>query len=140
MVEPLAKVLQSLGSKHVLVVHAEDGLDEISIASETHIAELMNGHVSTYSISPTEFAMEHDSLNEIVVSDVQQSLQMVNDVFANKAGAALDIVRLNAGAALYASDKASSLKQGVCMASDALASGDAKNKFQQFIEFTKSYS
>ena len=139
-VEPLAKVLQSLGSKHVLVVHAEDGLDEISIASETHIAELMNGHVSTYSISPTEFAMEHDSLNEIVVSDVQQSLQMVNDVFADKAGAALDIVRLNAGAALYASDKASSLKQGVSMASDALASGGAKNKFQQFIEFTTSYS
>lgn len=137
-VNPLASVLQSLGSRHVLVVHAEDGLDEISIACETNVAELKDGTISSYKISPQQLGVEQDSLEGVIVQSVEQSLQMVNDVFDNKAGAAENIVRLNAGAALYACDKASTLEIGVEMATDALASGAAKKKFQQYIDYTNS--
>ena len=138
-IEPLANVLKSLGSKHVLVVHADDGLDEISIAGKTQIAELKNGVVSRYSISPKQFGIDEGKLDDIVAKDSTQSLQIVNDVFANKTGAALDIVKLNAGAALYASDKTSTLEEGVSLATDAIASGEAKNKFQQYIEYTNNF-
>ena len=138
-VEPLANVLQSLGSKHVLVVHADDGLDEISIAGNTQIAELKDGAVSRYSISPQQFGIDEGKLVDIVAKDSTESLQIVNCVFENKVGAALDIVKLNAGAALYASDKATTLEEGVSMATDAIASGEAKNKFQQYIEYTNNF-
>ncbi|MEJ2116199.1 MAG: anthranilate phosphoribosyltransferase [Gammaproteobacteria bacterium] len=137
--EPLAHVLQILGSKHVLVVHAEDGLDEISIASDSEIAELKDGVVTRYSISPKQFSVESGKLSDIVARDASESLQLVNDVLENKLGAALDIVRLNAGAALYASDKATSIEEGVSLATDAIASGLAKTKFQQYIELTNSF-
>ncbi|MBT8112403.1 MAG: anthranilate phosphoribosyltransferase [Gammaproteobacteria bacterium] len=138
-IEPLANVLQSLGSKHVLVVHADDGLDEISIAGNTQIAELKDGAVSRYSISPQQFGIDEGKLVDIVAKDSTESLRIVNSVLENKAGAALNIVKLNAGAAIYASDKASTLEGGVSLASDAIASGEAKNKFQQYIEYTNSF-
>jgi anthranilate phosphoribosyltransferase len=138
--ETLANVLQSLGSKHVLVVHAEDGLDEISIASDTKIAELKDGAIVTYTISPQLFGVKGGKLADITARDADESLQIVNDVFGNKVGAALDIVKLNAGAALYASDKATTLEQGVDLAADVIASGKAKKKFQQYIEYTNSFN
>lgn len=138
-IEPLANVLQSLGSKHVLVVHADDGLDEISIAGNTQIAELKDGAVSRYSISPQQFGIDEGKLVDIVAKDSTESLRIVNSVLENKAGAALNIVKLNAGAAIYASDKASTLEGGVSLASDAIASGEAKNKLQQYIEYTNSF-
>ena len=122
----------------MLVVHAQDGLDEISIGSATEVAELKDGQVSCYQISPQQFDIGQSKLDEIVVRDVTQSLQLVNEVFSNKSGAALDIVKLNAGAALYASDKASTLAEGIEMAATAIASGDAKSKFQQYIEYTNN--
>jgi anthranilate phosphoribosyltransferase len=139
-VEPLANVLKSLGSKHVLVVHADDGLDEISIAGHTQVAELKNGVVSKYSISPQQFGIEEGSLLDIVAKDSSDSLHIINEVFDNKSGAALDIVKLNAGAALYASDKTTTLKEGMSAAANVLASGDAKKKFQQYIEFTNRFN
>ncbi len=142
-IEPLAKVLQSLGSKHVLVVHADDGLDEISIAGSTQIAELKEGAVTRYSISPQQFGIDIGKLTDIVATDAAESLQIVNDVFDNKVinntSAALDIVKLNAGAALYASDKAMTLEEGVSLAADSIASGKAKSKFKQYIEYTNSF-
>jgi len=138
-VEPLAKVLQSLGSKHVLVVHAEDGLDEISIAANTQIAELKDGAVTCYSLAPKQLGVELGNLSDVVAKDAIDSLQIINHVFDNKSGAALDIVKLNAGAAIYASDIASSLEEGVILAADAIASGNAKEKFQQYIEYTNSF-
>ena len=137
-IEPLANVLKSLGSKHVLVVHADDGLDEISIAGNTQIAELKDGAVSRYSISPKQFGINEGKLADIVAKDAAESLQMVSDVFENKTGAALDIVKLNAGAALYASDKTTTLEEGVSLAADAIASGEAKDKFQQYIDYTNN--
>ena len=79
------------------------------------------------------------NLSDIVARDASESLQIVNDVFENKLSAALDIVKLNAGAALYASDKATSIENGVSLAADAITSGLAKTKFQQYIEFTNSF-
>ncbi len=137
--EPLANVLKSLGSKHVLVVHADDGLDEISIAGHTQIAELKDGVVSRYNISPQQFGIAEGSLADIVAKDSTDSLKIVNDVFANKVGTALDIVKLNAGAALYACDKTTTLEDGVSIAVDAIASGAAKKKFQQYIDYTNSF-
>ena len=137
-VEPLANVLLSLGSKHVLVAHAHDGLDEISIASETNIAELKDGQITCYKINPKQFGMEQYKLSDIVVQGVSQSLQMVNDVLKNKQGAATEIVKLNAGAAIYVSDNASTLSEGIKMASAALESGATKKKFEQYIEYTNS--
>ncbi len=142
-VEPLAHVLKSLGSKHVLVVHAEDGLDEISISGKTHVAELNNGEVTTYNISPTQFGIKEGKLEDIVAKDASESLQIVNNVFnndqSNNSITAMNIVILNAGAALYASDIASSLDQGVSMAADVLSSGAAKTKFSQYIEYTNRF-
>ena len=138
--EPLAKVLQSLGSKHVLVVHAEDGLDEISIASDTQIAELKDDEVTCYRISPQQFGIEMGNLADIIAGDVSESLNIVNSVFDNHAGAALDIVKLNAGAAIYASDKTASLEEGVALAAQVIAEGAAKNKFKDYVELTKSMS
>lgn len=138
-IEPLANVLKFLGSKHVLVVHADDGLDEISIAGETQIAELKDGVVSRYSISPKQFGVAEGDLSDIVAKDSTQSLKIVNEVFENNMGAALNIVKLNAAAALYASDKAATLEDGVTMASEVIASGAAKEKFQRYIEFTNSF-
>ena len=139
-VEPLANVSKSLGSKHVLVVHADDGLDEISIAGHTQVAELKNGVVSRYSISPQQFGIKEGSLLDIVAKDSSDSLHIINEVFDNKSGAALDIVKLNAGAALYASDKTATLEEGVSAAANVLASGNAKKKFQQYIEFTNRFN
>ena len=136
--EPLAQVLYSLGSQHVLVVHAEDGLDEISIASDTNVAELKNGSVSRYQVSPQQFGMQAHKLDDIVVEDAGQSLRLVNSGLSGVQGAAFDIIKLNAGAALYASDMVSTLAEGVELADSIIASGAANKKFQQYIEYTNS--
>lgn len=136
LVEPLAHVLNKLGSEHVLVVHAEDGMDEISIASPTFIAELKQGEVSTCTVQPEDFGYQRGSLASIRASDAADSLAIIHSVFANAAGAARDIVCLNAGAAIYASGLSESLKSGVKVAEKTLASGDAAHKLEQLIEKT----
>jgi anthranilate phosphoribosyltransferase len=132
-VEPLAQVLKRLGSRHVLVVHAEDGLDEISIAGPTHIAELKDGDVRTYTVEPGQFGLKRGSLAELKVGDAAASLAMIRHVFDNRPGAPRDIVALNAGAAIYASGIADSLAAGVERAAQALADGSAKAKLGQLI-------
>src|SRR5210317_1362382 len=101
-VEPLARVLQQLGSEHVLVVHAEDGLDEISIGSPTRVAELKDGGITVYTVAPEDFGLERADLSAVAVADAGQSLAMINEVLDNRPGPARDIVMLNAGAAIYA--------------------------------------
>ena len=111
-VEPLAHVLKKLGSQHVLIVNAEDGLDEISIASASNIAELKEGVVSTYQITPEQFGLQRASLDSLAVNDAKSSLTMLRAVLNNQAGAAKDIVVLNAGAAIYAANLVSTLGSG----------------------------
>ena len=136
--EPLAQVLGKLGSKHVLVVHADDGLDEISIGSPTQVAELKDGELSRYHLSPEQFGMESANVDQLVVANANESLKVINGVLEDGQGPAHDIVVLNAGAAIYASGVADNLTDGVDAAKRALASGAAKQKFKELIEVSNS--
>lgn len=136
LVEPLAHVLKQLGSEHVLVVHAEDGMDEISIASPTFVAELHDGEVSTYTIQPEDFDMSRADLSEIRAADSAHSLEIIKSVFDNVDGPAKDIVCLNAGAAIYAAGITGSLAEGVNKAQDVIASGAVAEKLEQLIAKT----
>jgi len=137
-VEPLAQVLKKLGSRHVLVVNADDGLDEISIASATTIAELKSGEVTTYTITPEQFGFKRASLNDLVIDGAAASLVMVKSVLDNKAGAARDIVQLNAGAAIYAANITDSLTAGIEKAGQVIASGAARAKLDALIAYSKT--
>ena len=137
-VEPLAQVLKKLGSQHVLVVNAEDGLDEISIASATSIAELKDGIVSSYTITPEQFGFKRASLNELAVNNAVDSLSIVRSVLDNQAGAARDIVQLNAGAAIYAANISDTLAAGIAKAAQVIASGAARAKFDALIAYSKT--
>ena len=137
-VEPLAQVLKRLGSEHVLVVHAEGGLDEISIAGPTRIAELKDGAITVYSISPADFGMQNGDLSALAVADASESLAMINAVFAGEPGPASDIVALNAGAAIYAAGLTESLADGVKLAAETISSGKAGHTFQALIETSRT--
>jgi len=141
---PMAEVLQRLGSEHVMVVHAEDGLDEISVASTTFVAELKNNQVSEYQLNPKDFGCCHDNLEGLSVASADESLTLIRNVFACAGDAqtskAEDIIKLNAGAAIYVAGLAANLKLGVKMAEDAIASGGAKQKLKELVEFTAVFS
>jgi anthranilate phosphoribosyltransferase len=137
-VEPLARVLQHLGSEHVLVVHAQDGLDEISIGSPTRVAELKDGGITVYTVAPEDFGLERADLSAIAVADAGQSLAMINEVLDNRQGPARDIVMLNAGAAIYAAGVADSLANGVERAGGVLADGSARDTLTALIRATNA--
>ncbi|MCU7799657.1 MAG: anthranilate phosphoribosyltransferase [gamma proteobacterium symbiont of Lucinoma myriamae] len=138
--EPLAKVLQNLGSEHVMVVHSADGMDEISMADETFVCELNKGEISHYTITPEQFAMTRSSIEDITVNSAEESLTMVMSVLNDKAGAARDIVTLNSGAAIYCAGLSQTLEEGVEKARQAISSGAAKEKLAQLVKLTKSFA
>lgn len=138
-VEPLAQVLRQLGSRHVMVVHADDGLDEISIGAPTHVAELKNGEVSTYTIQPEDFGISRQAISSLVVADAFASLEMIKGVLDGQAGPAQDIVALNAGAALYVAGLADSLAAGVDKARAVIASGAARGKLDALTTLSQSF-
>lgn len=133
--EPIANVLNNLGSAHALVVHSQDGLDEISIAATTDVAELRNGKIHCYEINPKDYDIPLQSLNDIVVSDSEQSYHLLMSVLNNQPGPALDIVALNAGAAIYIAGITPSIKEGVALAKQVIERGKAKEKFDALIAF-----
>ncbi|WP_250655359.1 anthranilate phosphoribosyltransferase [Alkalimarinus coralli] len=137
---PMAEVLKRLGSEHVLVVHSADGLDEISIANETHIAELKNGEITEYTIKPEDFGIKSKSLIGLSVDSAQQSLALIKSALgkdhSGNANNARDIITLNAGAAIYAANLAETLDQGIAMAADAIGSGLALAKINDLASFT----
>ncbi len=139
LVEPLAEVLNKLGSNHVLVVHSKDGMDEISIGATTRVAELKNGKITTYSITPEQFGFESTDISNLAVDSAAGSLEIINHVLDNVAGAARDIVVLNSGAAIYAADLVGSLEDGIKKADEVIASGAAKNKLAALIELSQSF-
>ena len=132
----VARVLQQLGSRHVMVANGEDGLDEITIAGKTRIGELKNGEVSEYTIRPEDFRMKVSAIETIQVENSEQSRAVLQSVLDNQPGPALDIVLLNAGAAIYVSGVAGTLQEGVERARAAVESGDAKEKLRQLVEIT----
>ena len=136
LVEPLASVLAALGSRHVLVVHSEDGLDEISIGADTRVAEAKDGRVSTYTVSPAELGVTPSDLSSLVVSSPEESLATIRTVFDDTPGPARDIVALNAGAAIYTAGLAESLAAGVEAARVSLASGAARERLAHLVELS----
>jgi len=138
LVEPMAQVLQQLGSRHVMVVHAEDGMDEISISAPTRVAELKDGEVTGYTITPADFGMEVAGLESLRVGSAEESLAKIQGVFSGEAGPARDIVCLNAGAAIYVSGRTASLAQGVEAAAVAISSGEAAKVLQNLVNRTNA--
>ncbi|MCK5717605.1 MAG: anthranilate phosphoribosyltransferase, partial [Thiomargarita sp.] len=138
-VEPCANVLKQLGSTHVLVVHSEDGLDEISIAAPTDIAELQNGIITTYTITPEDFGLKRAPLAKIQVDSIANSMKMVHQVFDNHDCPARDIVVLNAGAAIYAAGLTDTLAEGVIKAQDVLRDGKARDTLTAWITLTQKF-
>lgn len=135
--EPLAQVLQRLGSNHVLVVHADDGLDEISIGAPTQVAELKDGRIDRYRIAPADFGLTAGATDALVVQTAEQSLALIDQVFTGQPGPARDIVVLNAGAAVYAAGLSETLAAGVKRAAEVIDAGLAREKFAALIEFSR---
>lgn len=134
----LARVLQKLGSEHVLVVHGADGMDEISFTGDTYVAELKNGQVTEYVINPGQLGLATHRLNDIQIQNAEESKAMILDVLNGKPGnekssAARDIVLMNAGAAIYVSGQAESLRAGVQKAAEVIDCGAALEKLKQLI-------
>ena len=138
LLEPLANVLKQLGSEHVLVVNADDGMDEISISSATQVAELKNGQITTYTVTPEQFGLQRADITSLKVDDAAQSLKMIQSVFDRTQSAALDIVKLNAGAAIYAAGLSDDLAQGIQKAAEVITNGAAKQKFESLIQYTQT--
>jgi len=136
-VRPIAEVLQRLGCEHVLVVHSADGMDEISIGAETFVAEATPTEIIEYSIQPEDFGMTRAAISTLAVDSVEDSLAMIKDVLSKKDGPAADIVALNAGAAIYVAGLASSIKEGVALAQDAVGSGLAHAKLGELAQLSK---
>jgi anthranilate phosphoribosyltransferase len=139
--KPMAEVLGRLGAEHIMVVHSADGLDEISIATETAVAEFKDGVVREYSIAPEDFMIERQSLDGLSVDNAEQSLDLIKDALGKQATAngakAADLIALNAGAALYVAGCTTSIKEGVAMAQDAIGAGLARAKLTDLATFTQ---
>jgi anthranilate phosphoribosyltransferase len=133
LVEPIANVLKGLNSRHVMVVHSEDGLDEFSIANTTYVAELKDNNISTYTVHPGDFGLEEGNLNSIKAENAEQSLALINEAFSGKKGVARDIIALNAGAAIYVSGLVRSFDEGVTQANQILSDGSAQDKLDAYI-------
>jgi len=131
------RVLQRLGSKHVMVVYGLDGLDEISISGETLVGELVNGEINEYRLHPSELGMELYDRRAIEVHSVEDSKEMIMAVLGNQPGPARSIAALNAGAAIYVSGVARTYKAGIERALQAIESGDARRKLDEYVSFTQ---
>ena len=131
------RVLQRLGSKHVLVVYGKDGMDEVSLGAATMVGELKDGEVREYEIHPEDFGLRMISNRLLKVEDAQQSKTMILEALDDVEGTPCEIVVLNAGTALYAANVAASIKEGIERAREAVASGAAKRKLEAFVAVTR---
>ena len=133
------RVLQRLGSEHVMVVHGMNGMDEISLSGETLVGELKEGQVREYMVHPSDFGLPVYDSRVLKVASTQESVQCIQRALANEDGPVRDIVLLNAGAALYCAGVAPSLAEGVRQTREAVASGAALAKLSQFVAITNRY-
>ncbi len=137
LTEVIAKVFRQLGSEHTLVVHSDDGMDEISICAATTISEMRNGMLKSYSIKPEDFGMQTAPIEDIIVRDSAESLALIDGVLAGEKNAARDIVALNAGAGIYVSGLADTLAHGIELAIASIDSGKALSAKQAYITATQ---
>jgi anthranilate phosphoribosyltransferase len=133
------RVLQRLGARHVMVVHGTDGLDEISISGETMVGELAKGELREYMLNPSSLGLELYDRRAIQVNTVEESKQMILAVLENQPGPALNIVLLNAGAAIYVSGHAKSLESGIERARRVIAKGEARKKLDEYVAFSQKH-
>lgn len=136
---PMAEALNSLGAVHALVVHAAEGLDEISLAGETAVAELKQGEVVEYTLTAEDAGLQKQSLDGLQVNSSAESLALIQSAFAGEHEKAIDMIALNAGAALYAADICDSLKAGVALAKETITSGSAAKKVTELAEFSQAF-
>ena len=134
------RALQRLGAEHAVVVYGRDGMDEISLGAATLVGELKNGQITEYEIHPEDFGLTMASNRALRVETPEESMAMLRGVLDNEASAARDIVMINAGAALYAANVASSIADGLARARVAIESGAAKAKLAQFVAFGQKAS
>ncbi|HQT25513.1 MAG TPA: anthranilate phosphoribosyltransferase, partial [Burkholderiales bacterium] len=132
------EVLKLLGSRHVLVVHGMDGLDEISISDETFAAELKDGQILEYRLEPEGFGMHRSPIESIRVGDPIEAKRLLLDALENREGPARDVVILNAGASIYIAGLAESIAEGVEKAAGQIASGAARRKLEELVSFSNS--
>ena len=137
--ETLANVLKNLGSEQVMIVHSEDGMDEISISAATNIAELKDGEIKTYQIEPEQFGMQRADISTLAVENVEESFKVMQAVLDNQGGPTQDIVVLNAGAAIYTAGIEDSLDSGIASARQVIENGSAKTKLNELTKLTQSF-
>lgn len=136
----LARVLKELGSRNVMVVHGRDGLDELSISGDTFVGELRDGEVREYTVHPSDFGLAVHALDTLRVADVQASRDMLLAALDGSHPPARDVVLLNAGASLYVSGVADSLRDGVDRAREAIESGAARQRLDKLVELSRSFA
>jgi len=140
LIETIAGVLRNLGSQKALVLHSDDGLDELSVCAGTCVAELTDGRISTWRLEPEDVGVRRARLEDLLVDGPQESAAVVQGVLNGARGPARDIVLLNAGAAIYVGGRASSLEEGMALAADALDAGRARETLEALAELTHQAS
>ncbi len=138
LTETMAQVLQRLGSTHCLIVHGEDGMDEISITAPTRVTELRDGAIKTHRIAPEDMGLQRAEIDAIAGGDAAANARLLRSVLAGEAGPRRDVVLLNAGAAIYVGGRAATLGEGVAGAIKAIDSGAAMDKLNALVEFGRS--
>ena len=139
LLRPMAEVLMQLGARNVMVVHSEDGMDEISISAPTFVAELRDEQISEYEITPEQFGIDRSDRAGITVNNAGESLQILRQVLDNQAGPAHDIVVLNAGAAIYLAGMVDNITAGVDLAAKVLSERQARQKLDDLVTLTNSF-
>jgi len=137
LTDMFASALLLLGAKRALVVHSDDGLDEISICSPTRVSELKDGSITTYILNPENYFGEKSELNEIIGGDVNKNIEITRNILSGEEGAKRNIVLLNSSAALVAIGKAENIKEGIEIAKKSIDSGAASAKLDELVEFTQ---
>ncbi|MFC2048418.1 anthranilate phosphoribosyltransferase, partial [Chloroflexota bacterium] len=140
LVEKMARVLQSLDCQHAMVVHGEDGLDEITLTGKTQVCELKNGRTNSYTISPEDFGLSKANLESLKGGTAAENADLLRSILTGNKGPQRDVVLMNAAAAIVAGDKALSLEQGVDLAKEGVDSGQALAKLEQLVKLSQSFT
>ena len=140
LMEPMARVLMNLGIRGAMLVHGNDGLDEITISSTTRVCEIRDGKLIKYDLDPRDYGIELSDLSQVIGGTAQENAQITLGVLEGKPGPCRDIVLLNAGCALYTIRRADSIEEGIALAKDSIDSGKAMEKLHAFQAFTHSIS
>jgi anthranilate phosphoribosyltransferase len=140
-VRPVAEALRDLGAEKALVVHGTDGMDEITVTDRTLVAEVSDGDIGEYEISPEDFGLSRHAPDGLLGGDAHLNARILRDVLTgDETGAARDVVLLNAGAAIHVSGKAKTIEEGVRLADESISDGSAAKALEDFVRATRRLS